>query len=91
MRPLNDRSEGDKAETPSQPTFVPGHKASTEPRSQDVICGRGKCMRHPGNQRLASLINARRKDYQKATRREDKTRIKYEIVHTMQHGPKPAR
>jgi len=71
--------------------FVPRSVTVPEPQPQDVICGRGKSVAHPGNQRLAELIKERKEEYQKANRRDDKTRITYEIVQAMQHGPTPAR
>jgi len=71
--------------------FVPRHSTITEPLPEDVICGRGKSIAHPGNQLLATLIKARKEEYQKALRRDDKTRITFEIVQSMRQGPNPAR
>lgn len=71
--------------------FVPRNATVSEPRPQDVICGRGKSVAHPGNQRLAEMIKARKEEYQKAKRRDDKTRITCEIVQAMRQGPMPAR
>jgi len=71
--------------------FVPRNVTVPEPRPQDVICGRGKSIAHPGNQRLAEMIRARKGEYQKAKRRDDKTLITYEIVQAMRQGHTAAR
>lgn len=71
--------------------FVPRNMPVPEPRPQDVICGRGKSVAQPGNQRLAALVRERKEEYQRASRRDDKTRITFEIVQAMRQGPSPAR
>jgi hypothetical protein len=61
------------------------------PGNYDVICGRGKSVAHPGNQRFRDLVLARKEEYQKAKRRDDKTRITSEIVEALRQGPEPSR
>ena len=56
------------------------------PLPTDIICGRGARMSHPGNQRFRDLVLAHRASYQKAKRREDKTRITAEIVNRLMGG-----
>jgi hypothetical protein len=61
------------------------------PAKNDVICGRGKSVAHPGNQRFRSIILGRKEDYKKANRRDLKTQITLEIVSELRQGPDPAR
>jgi hypothetical protein len=65
---------------PSQGIQVPG--------PTDVICGRGKMtVAHPGNKRFRQLVRERKDAYQRARRRDAKTRITCELVHTLRTGP----
>jgi hypothetical protein len=57
----------------------------------DIICGRGSRVAHPGNQRFRKAVLERKAEYQKAQRRDDKTRITHEIVETLRSGPEPSR
>ena len=62
------------------------------PNRMDILCGRGKSISaHPGNVRFRETIAARRDDYQKAKRREVKTRITEEVVAVLQNGAEPSR
>jgi hypothetical protein len=61
------------------------------PAKFDIICGRGKSVTHPGNVRFRRMISARKEEYQKSKRRDDKTRITQEIVDALQQGPEPSR
>jgi hypothetical protein len=66
-------------------------EAIETPAVSDVICGRGKSVSHPGNKRFRRLILAQKEAYQKATRRDDKTRITFEIVEQLRRGSDPSR
>ena len=62
------------------------------PAPTDVICGRGKMtVAHPGNRRFRELVMQRKDEYQKALRRDDKTRITFELVQSLRHGPEGGR
>lgn len=67
-------------------------KGIRTPAPSDVICGRGKMtVAHPGNRRFRVLVRERKNDYQKATRRDDKTRITQELVQSLRNGPEGGR
>jgi hypothetical protein len=68
--------------------IIPGTmgEAIPTPDSMDVICGRGKSISHPGNQRFRRMILAKKEAYQKARRRDEKTRITFEIVVELRQG-----
>lgn len=51
-----------------------------QPLDSDIICGRGRCVQHPGNQNLRRLVNARKAEYQACTRRTTKTKISKGIL-----------
>eukprot|EP00526_Cylindrotheca_closterium_P019275 CAMPEP_0113617342 /NCGR_PEP_ID=MMETSP0017_2-20120614/8726_1 /TAXON_ID=2856 /ORGANISM="Cylindrotheca closterium" /LENGTH=220 /DNA_ID=CAMNT_0000526725 /DNA_START=203 /DNA_END=865 /DNA_ORIENTATION=- /assembly_acc=CAM_ASM_000147 len=58
------------------------------PEPNDIVCGRGKMtVAHPGNRRFRRLVNNRKEDYQKARRRDHKTRITLELVQELRGGP----
>jgi hypothetical protein len=61
-------------------------EAIPAPEPMDVICGRGKSISHPGNQRFRKMILAKKEAYQKARRRDEKTRITFEIVVELRQG-----
>lgn len=61
-------------------------EAISTPEPMDVICGRGKSICHPGNQRFRRMILAKKESYQKARRRDEKTRITFEIVVELRRG-----
>ena len=42
---------------------------------------------HPGNRRFRQLIMEKKDEYQKAIRRDDKTRITLELVQSLRNGP----
>jgi hypothetical protein len=42
---------------------------------------------HPGNRRFRRLVHNRKDDYQKARRRDHKTRITLELVQELRAGP----
>jgi hypothetical protein len=56
-------------------------KGIADPDPNDVICGRGKMTSlHPANRRFRELVNQHKDAYQRAKRREEKTRITYDLV-----------
>jgi hypothetical protein len=61
-------------------------EAIPTPDPMDIICGRGKSISHPGNQRFRRMILAKKEAYQKARRRDEKTRITFEIVVELRRG-----
>jgi hypothetical protein len=62
------------------------------PAPGDVICGRGKMtIAHPGNRRFRQLVMDKKDAYQKARRRDDKTRITFELVQKLRTGPEGGR
>jgi hypothetical protein len=64
----------------------------TTPAPTDIVCGRGKMtIAHPGNRRFRKLVIDRKDDYQKARRRDHKTRITLELVHQLRSGPEGGR
>jgi hypothetical protein len=46
---------------------------------------------HPGNRRFRQLVMEKKQTYQKARRRDDKTRITFELVHNLRSGPEGGR
>jgi hypothetical protein len=63
-------------------------KGIANPNPNDVICGRGKMTTaHPGNRRFRQLVRERKDVYQKAKRRDDKTRITFDLVQEIRAGP----
>jgi hypothetical protein len=66
-------------------------EAIPTPGPMDVICGRGKSVSHPGNQRFRRVILAKKEAYQKARRRDEKTKITFEIVVELRRGSQPSR
>ena len=74
------------------PAIAPNRTDGVEaPNRWDILCGRGKSTAHPGNQRFRQIILSRREEYQQATRRDDKTRITFEIVESLRKGTEPSR
>jgi hypothetical protein len=62
-------------------------KGIRTPAPTDVICGRGKMtVAHPGNRRFRQLVMAQKNAYQKAKRRDDKSRITFDLVHQLRTG-----
>jgi hypothetical protein len=81
--------EGDSQKLPAPPQFQydPAYGIST-PAPNDIVCGRGKMtVAHLGNRRFRKLVMARKDDYQKARRRDHKTRITLELVQQLRGGP----
>jgi hypothetical protein len=63
-------------------------KGIQAPAPADVICGRGKMtVAHPGNRRFRQLVMTEKNAYQKAKRRDDKSRITFDLVHQLRKGP----
>ena len=57
------------------------------PAPKDVICGRGKMTSsHPGNRRFRELVLEKKQAYQRARRREDKTKITFDLVQALREG-----
>lgn len=72
---------------PPQFQYDPAYGIST-PAPNDIVCGRGKMtVAHAGNRRFRKLVMARKDDYQKARRRDHKTRITLELVQQLRSGP----
>lgn len=52
-----------------------------EPNPNDILCGRGRSTSdHPANVRFRELVSQNKDGYQKAKRRDDKTKITCELV-----------
>mmetsp|Transcript_11066 Transcript_11066/g.17757 ORF Transcript_11066/g.17757 Transcript_11066/m.17757 type:complete len:219 (+) Transcript_11066:80-736(+) len=69
-------------ENPSGMQFDPA-KGIQQPYPTDILCGRGRSTQssdHPANRRFRELVNQHKEAYQKAGRREEKTRITYQLV-----------
>jgi hypothetical protein len=64
---------------------------SNNVQPMDIVCGRGSRVAHPGNQRFRKIVLDYKEAYQKAQRRDDKTRITQEIVEALRSGPEPSR
>eukprot|EP00977_Amphora_coffeiformis_P000823 scaffold175_cov177-Amphora_coffeaeformis.AAC.25 len=62
-----------------------------DPKPEDIICGRGSKGSHPGNKRFRQIVMEQRDLYQKATKREEKTKITLDIVQRLMSCKKPAR
>lgn len=73
------------------PAITDLSKAVSSPEDNDVLCGRGKSVSHPGNQKFRRLVLVRKEEYQQAKRRDEKTRIAFEIVEAMRQGPDASR
>ena len=57
------------------------------PSPIDVICGRGKMtVAHPGNRKFRDLVLTKKRAYQLARRRDDKTKITFELVQKLRLG-----
>ena len=61
------------------------------PRPMDIICGRGSRLTHPGNKRFRQLVLEQKDAYQKALKREEKTKITLDIVQRLMTGAEPSR
>lgn len=62
-----------------------------EPLPSDILCGRGKSIQHPGNDRMRDLVMEKKNEYQDAKRRDEKTAITNDIVAQLLGGPTPVR
>jgi hypothetical protein len=53
-----------------------------EPNPTDILCGRGRSTstNHPANKRFRELVDQHKQAYQHAKRREEKSKITYELV-----------
>ena len=60
-------------------------------RQTHSICGRGSRIHHAGNLRFRQVCAAHKEAYQRAKRRDEKTRITNSIVESLQNGPEPSR
>eukprot|EP00980_Cylindrotheca_fusiformis_P009035 scaffold1939_cov92-Cylindrotheca_fusiformis.AAC.8 len=87
-QPLAVDEDGD-SEKPAKSAFKydPAYGISS-PAPNDIVCGRGKMtIAHPGNRRFRKLVAEMKDDYQKARRRDHKTRITLELVQQLRSGP----
>ncbi|KAG7344339.1 hypothetical protein IV203_022347 [Nitzschia inconspicua] len=59
-----------------------------EPKSSDILCGRGRSTSdHPANVLFRELVNGNKDAYQKAKRRDEKTKITCDLVDRLRrHG-----
>lgn len=74
----------------------PQHRLSSEynesegiksPSPDDIICGRGKMtIAHPGNRKFRELVQSHKRAYQLARRRDDKTKITFDLVQQLREG-----
>jgi hypothetical protein len=87
----NDESDEDELHLSLLPVMTDSSKAVSAPGENDVICGRGKSVMHPGNQRFRRMVAARKEEYKQAKRRDDKTRIAFEVVEALRQDPEPSR
>jgi len=77
----DDGDDNDFAATAAATRSSPG---ISSPAQHDIICGRGKMTSsHPGNRRFRDLVLEKKQAYQRARRRDDKTRITFELVQTL--------
>lgn len=92
MSSIEDRQEESNGDDSSEPTTTtPRGELVHEPRPMDIICGRGSRITHPGNKRFRQVVMEQKELYQRATRREDKTRITLDIVQRLMAGEEPSR
>lgn len=87
----HDESDEDEMHLSLLPAISDSSKAVSAPEDHDVICGRGKSVTHPGNQKFRRMVLARKEEYQQAKRRDEKTRIAYDIVEEIRQGPESSR
>ena len=87
----DDDDDDDDLDLPLFSTDIDPSKAVSGPEGNDVICGRGKSITHPGNLKFRQLVLARKDEYKRANRRDDKTRIAFEIVEALRNGPDASR
>lgn len=91
---VNDDSEDEEDDGLDMSLFPSVHDPSMAvkaPEDNDVICGRGKSVSHPGNLKFRQLVLNRKDEYMQAKRREDKTRIATEIVEELRNSQRPSR
>lgn len=86
-----DESDEDDLDISLLPSIIDHSKAVSAPDDNDVICGRGKSVTHPGNLKFRQLVQARKEEYKLAKRRDEKTRIAFEIVETLRNGSEGSR
>lgn len=72
-------------------TTQPRGEVVHEPKPMDIICGRGSRITHPGNKRFRQIVLEQKELYQKAIKREDKTKITLDIVHRLMSFEEPSR
>ena len=86
-----DESDEDDIDISLLPSIIDPSKAVSAPADNDVICGRGKSVTHPGNLKFRQLVQAREEEYKLAKRRDEKTRIAFEIVEALRSGTEASR
>ena len=86
-----DESDEDDLDISLLPSIIDPSKAVSAPDVNDVICGRGKSVTHPGNLKFRYLVQARKEEYKLAKRRDEKTRIAFEIVEALRNGAEASR
>ena len=88
---LIDESDEDDVDISLLPSIIDHSKAVSAPDDNDVVCGRGKSVTHPGNLKFRQLVQARKEEYKQAKRRDEKTRIAFEIVEALRNGAEGSR
>jgi hypothetical protein len=73
------------------PSVADPSNAVSAPEDNDVICGRGKSVNHPGNLKFRRMVLARKDEYKQAKKRDEKTRIACEIVEGLRNGSNASR
>jgi hypothetical protein len=86
-----DDSDDDDLDFSLLPSIIDPSKAVSAPEPNDVICGRGKSVTHPGNLKFRRLVHARKEEYKQAKRRDEKTRIAFAIVEALRNGTDASR
>lgn len=88
---IDDSDNDDELDLSLLPTIIDPSKAILCPNDNDIICGRGKSVTHPGNHKFRRLVQSRKEEYKQAKRRDDKTNIAFEIVETLRNGADASR
>jgi hypothetical protein len=71
-------------EEPSTPSFK-GYGDGVQPRSIDVVCGRGKAFnRHPANRKMHDAVSRLKYQYRDATSQTEKSQIAHTVLRTIQ-------
>lgn len=62
-----------------------GYEGELQPRSIDVVCGRGKAFnRHPGNRKMHDAVTKLKYQYRDSTSQEEKSQIAHTVLRAIQ-------